>query len=102
MKNINFNPGKIVYNEFCVDFSRPFKEQLDNLLEDLLQVEFFNGYLLDLGWYPEYDEEGEFVIRVIKDQDWESPVYKKKCKDEDQLFHNLEMAIKIVRSYNNK
>ena len=36
---IDFKAGKITYNEFNIDFSKPFKTQLDCLAEDLLQVE---------------------------------------------------------------
>ena len=36
-------------DEFCIDFNVPFSEQLDALAEDVLQVEYPNNYLLDIG-----------------------------------------------------
>ncbi|MDE7424423.1 MAG: hypothetical protein K2N51_12180 [Lachnospiraceae bacterium] len=40
--------------------------------ENLVQIEYENGYLIDLGWYPEYDSHGELIVQVIKNYDWES------------------------------
>ena len=34
------------------------------LLEDLVVVELHNGIIIDAGWYPEHDPEGEYVVRV--------------------------------------
>lgn len=55
------------------------------LTEDLVQIEYENGYLIDLGWYPEYDSYGELLVQVIKNYDWESPIYKEQSRDEKQL-----------------
>lgn len=34
------------------------------LLQDLVVVRLPNGVIIDAGWYPEHDPEGEYVIRV--------------------------------------
>ena len=36
MDNVNFKSREIVYDEFHIDFSKAFSEQLDSLTEDLL------------------------------------------------------------------
>ncbi len=44
-----FKSGKIVFNEFHIDFSVDFFKQLECLLEDLLQVSYAENILLDVG-----------------------------------------------------
>ena len=34
------------------------------LLQDLVVVELPNGIVIDAGWYPEYDPNGRYVVRV--------------------------------------
>lgn len=96
MDNINFKTGKIIYNEFHIDFSKPFSEQLDNLTEDLLQVKYTEGFLLDIGWYPEYEPNGQFIIQLIKGDTWDTPRYRKCCVKEIELRKYIERAIKLV------
>lgn len=98
MENVNFKSGKIIFDEFHIDFFRPFSEQLDCLLEDLLQVKFLENCLLDVGWYPEYEEDGAFVIQVIKDQNWELPIYKKKCKEKNEFLQDIIKTIEIAEN----
>ena len=96
MKKIDFKLGKIIYDEFHIDFSKPFSEQLDSLTEDLLQVEYENGYLIDLGWYPEFDDKGKFTLQLIKNGDWRNPVYKKSFRNCKQLKKSLLCVIYIL------
>lgn len=49
-----------------------------------------------MGWYPEFDENGEFIIQIIKDYDWETPICLKKCKDVPTLIKYTEQAIEIL------
>ena len=99
MKKIVFKLGKIIYDEFHIDFSKPFSEQLDSLTEDLLQIEYENGYLIDLGWYPEFDENGKFTLQLIKNGDWRNPAYKKSFRDCKQLEKNLLYVINILEKW---
>ncbi|MFR8428794.1 MAG: hypothetical protein ACLVCH_16125 [Roseburia inulinivorans] len=80
MDKVNFKSGDIIYDEFKVDFTKRYSEQKECLLEDLLQVKYAQEYLLDVGWYPEYESEGEFIVQIIKKQNWEEPIYKKAVK----------------------
>lgn len=96
MEGMNFKLGEIIYDEFHVDFSKPLLEQLDSLTEDLLQVKYADNYLLDLGWYPEYEADGKFVVQIIKDRDWNTPKYKACCKSQEELMQILETAISLV------
>ena len=100
MEKIDLKLGKITYNEFKIDFGKPFSEQIEALTEDLVQIEYENGYLIDLGWYPEYDSYGELIVQVIKHYDWESPIYKEQSRDEKQLKKILLEAIEVVKRKN--
>jgi hypothetical protein len=40
--------------------------QPEDLTQDLVTVRLSNGFYVDLGWYPEHDSAGEFVIRVFE------------------------------------
>ena len=95
MDKVNFKSGDIIYDEFKVDFTKRYSEQKECLLEDLLQVKYAQEYLLDVGWYPEYESEGEFIVQIIKKQNWEEPIYKKSSKDEEEMIQNFKNAVEI-------
>lgn len=96
MLNIDFKSGIITYNEFHIDFKKPYYKQLDNLTEDLLQVKYRESYILDIGWYPEFDKKGQFLILLIKSENWDNPVYKKYCRKKNDLISGIRKAIKIA------
>lgn len=96
MENIDFKSGEILYDEFHVDFSKTFSEQLDSLTEDLLQVKYGKGCLLDMGWYPEYEPDGRFVVQLIKSENWDEPEYRRNCRSQEELKEILEFAINLA------
>ncbi len=96
--DVNFKGGKIVYDSFDIDFTIPVEEQIYELQEDLLQVQYNNSFILDLGWYPELNPDGYFKISVIKDSDWLVPLYQKET-DLKKLKQELQEAILFITSY---
>lgn len=88
--------GEILYNDLYLDEELPLFKQLDNLKEDLLQVSFYNKYLIDIGWYPEFDQNGQFKISAIKEYDWDNPIYISICKTIEDLKKEFEHCIKII------
>lgn len=61
--------GKKVYWDMdLIDHSISLTEQLEHLKEDLAQVLYKNDIILDLGWYPEFTSQGEFIIFGIKSE----------------------------------
>ncbi|NBI28156.1 hypothetical protein [Chengkuizengella marina] len=93
---INFQSGNIVYNDFQIDPKLPLKKQIDNLKEDMFQVEFLNKYLIDIGWYPCTDINGMFIIYIIKEYNWEEPLYKENCRSIEELKQHLVTCIDII------
>lgn len=95
--NIDFSikKGNIVFNDFSLKKDIPLDKQVDTLKEDMLQVEFPNGYILDVGWRPSFDVNGRFYIYLIKDFDWENHIYSGNASD----IYSLETE--IVQAINN-
>ena len=95
---IDVSPGHVTYDELLLDDSRPLSEQLDNLKEDLLQIQFPDGYLVDVGWYPEFAHEGAFTVLVTQDADWSSPAWERHCSSIAELREALTASVRYVRS----
>lgn len=88
--------GTVKYNEMHIDFDKPFEHQLENLTEDLIQVEYSGGYTLDIGWYPELKADGKIVVQMIRDYNWDTPIYKEECHDLQSLVAKIETAERII------
>lgn len=82
-----------MFNAFSLKKEITLGEQLHELREDMLQVEFPDGYILDVGWRPSFDVNGKFYIYLIKGFDWELPVYSESAKDIDSLELKVNRAI---------
>lgn len=64
----------------------PFSKQIYEYKEDLLQVKNNkSGLLLDVGWLPELSSLGAFKVVVIKNHDWEKPLFKTRVRSIDSL-----------------
>lgn len=93
--NIDFltKKGEIVFNELSLEQNISLDKQQDSLKEDMLQVEFPGGYILDVGWRPSFDINGRFYIYLIKDFDWDAPVYNGNAGDIDSLVFEINQAL---------
>ena len=49
-----------------------------------------------MGWYPEFDLNGEFIVQLIKNGNWEKPVYIIKTKNCSDLNNALLDVMEIV------
>lgn len=81
-----FGVGKIVYNEFDRGIIENFTPDSDLLSEDMLQVQYPNEILLDIGWH--FGLKG-FLITTVENLSWENPIEKRLCKDMNSLERNL-------------
>lgn len=73
MISLDFLQGKITYDELSMLQDSGIEHQAHNLKEDMLQVEYPDGFLIDVGWYPSFDAKGHFQIKVVKDYEWDYP-----------------------------
>ena len=93
---LNIDDGKITYNDFDIDENRQFYDQEYSYKQDILQIEFGERYVLDVGWYPEFDPKGYFLVRAIEDYDWLKPLLAKKCRSLKELKKAIEETANIL------
>ena len=75
---IDFDTGKVIF----LDATRK---------EDMLQVEYPNCFLLDMGWYQD-----RYIISVIHNFDWANPVQQYETTETNQLPKLLTAAVGLV------
>ena len=75
---IDFDTGKVIF----LDATRK---------EDMLQVEYPNCFLLDMGWYLD-----RYIISVIHNFDWANPVQQYETTETNQLPKLLTEAVRLV------
>ena len=68
-----FKVRRVLYDELSSVTDGTAALAWDSLKEDMLQVEYPENILLDVGWYPSFDPEGTFQVRVVKDFQWDVP-----------------------------
>lgn len=97
LDEIDFSPGKIIYLEFNFDKNKTVSEQIFEFKEDICQIEYDNGYLIDIGYYPEFSIDGNFKVYLIKDLDWENPIIEKAAASIDDLIIEVSEIVSYVR-----
>lgn len=75
---MDFGTGKVIF----LDATRK---------EDMLQVEYPNCFLLDMGWYQD-----RYIISVIHNFDWANPVQQYETTETNQLPKLLTEAVRLV------
>lgn len=94
-KEYNFSPGIVIFNNYDIGVDDELNNDNINLTEDMLQVEFDNELLLDVGWYPGIEK---FIVYVIKYCDWEHPILKIQSNSYNDLKASLDQAMNLIRS----
>ena len=75
---VDFGTGKVAFLD-------------DTQKEDMLQVEYPNSFLLDMGWY-----QNRYIISVIQNFDWTHPVQQYETAERNQLPTLLTEAVRFV------
>jgi len=94
---LKFAGGTITHDDLSLLQEGALSEQVDLLKEDMLQVEFAGGFLLDVGWYPEFDAAGGFRINVIRNYDWNRPVVALTAHETAELLEKLDIAQNAIK-----
>lgn len=83
---------KIEFNDFTeYDMAVHGKHDSFELHEDLLQLMNEKANLvIDLGWYPSYDVNGNYLLLFIKGYDWDSPLEKVITKSKNEIIACIE------------
>ncbi|MBD8164582.1 hypothetical protein [Erwinia persicina] len=78
----------------AIDFSQGIESQIMVLDEDLLQLSFKSGVIVDVGWYPAFEANGEFIINRIAHGCWDAPESKYSVGwDKNELISKIRTAI---------
>lgn len=98
LSTVDIFPAQVLFDDFHIvqDFS--LKAQEDNLKEDLLQIAFSEALIIDLGWRPELDCTGQFYVSIIKNNDWNSPLFIKSASDTQLLLNIFKEAVALCKS----
>lgn len=96
-EKIQFESGKVVYDDMKINPNKSLESQVDNLKEDLLQVNYDDKFIVDIGWFPSFSQDGHFRVVVIENFNWERPIFQKTCRTPVELKDCFEEAINIVR-----
>ena len=99
VSEVDWRDGQITsWSMDTVDLARGFEAQVDELTEDLAQVSYPSGKIIDVGWYPSMSEEGAFVVTVVSNEDWESPISRVRCASAFELLQAIDDAIIVASS----
>ncbi|MBX9830707.1 hypothetical protein K2X40_02035 [Candidatus Babeliales bacterium] len=101
-KKLDFSPGQVTYDDFDINPDIAFEEQQYSLDEDLFQVSYGEEYTIDIGWSPSSDPEGNFVVRIIKNYDWDTPLYQKQTNNFEVLDESVAECAKMVKNLLNE
>ena len=83
---------KIEYNNFTeYDIDIHGLNDLFELNEDLLQLHNEKANLIiDLGWYPSHDINGEYLLLLVKDEKWNHPLERITSKSKKEITDCIE------------
>lgn len=73
---LELGDARITYDTLSpLDLAQPVAAIVDDLGEDLLQIACTNGDIVDVGWYPAWNEAGRLRVVTVRGQDWEAPIF---------------------------
>lgn len=92
---LELGDSRIVYDSLStLDLARPPAAIVDDLGEDLLQIACANGDIVDVGWYPAWNEQGRLRVVTVRGQDWEKPLFSAQpATDPPALLAALRAAL---------
>ena len=95
---INWCSGDVTFWDLdFLDADIPLPEQLDDLKEDLAQAHY-GGFILDIGWFPSFSEQGTFVVRVVHESDWETPLFLEKPATLSDMLESVGRAVQAAET----
>ena len=75
----------------------PDEDVWELFLQDLLQLKHKrHNVLIDLGWTPEADPNGSYDLTVLKNQDWDNPLFHYESKNKDDVVDKINFWLSRV------
>ena len=92
---LELGEARITYDSLSpLDLAQPVAAIVDDLGEDLLQIVCANGDIVDVGWYPAWNEQGRLRVVTVRGQDWEAPIFSAQPEfDSRSLLAALRAAL---------
>jgi len=95
---IDWRSGDVTFWDLdFLDAGIPLPEQLDDLKEDLAQAHY-GGFVLDIGWFPSFSEQGTFVVRVVHESDWEAALFLEKPATLSDMLESVGRAVQAAET----
>jgi hypothetical protein len=67
--------------------------------QDVLQLRHRTaGLLLDVGWYPDEDPAGQFMLLLVADEAWERPLLRRSSRSLPALLDQIEEVCEAAAS----
>lgn len=80
------------YND--IDFKGGEVTYIEPLGEDMLEVRYKDGYMIDVGYI---ERKKTYHVTVVKDDDWTNPLKEYKAKTAFRTRQNIIKAIDLVQ-----
>lgn len=97
--DVNWKSGEVLsWDLDDLDLTKSIDSQIELLKEDLILVQFRNSITLGLGWLPEFNPQGRFVLDVVKSENWENPIKKIEFRNLADFICNLKKAIEVAEN----
>lgn len=99
--HIQLNGWEVVKDDF-INPSISLQEQADFLCDDMFQIiKNTPNYsiIIDIGWYGETTPlDGMFILYVVKDYDWDLPIFKYSSNNPSHIISMLKEITKLIIS----
>lgn len=99
LDKLELRDGIVTYDgiSWLDDDENEFINNKDKLTEDLLQISFFDEkYIVDVGWYPEFDENGQFTVLLIHNHDGQQSLHLEKVETIKYLLNSINKSIYMI------
>ena len=96
----DFNYGnniKSKYIDFPLDINLELYKQSSLLKEDLIQIHYTNGYILDVGYYPKFDFKNGLFKIVVSKKRYDNKIISYSANDINTLIKNINLAIQVIQ-----
>ena len=63
------------------------------LVEDLLRLSWYQSgttLIIDLGWYPDGNVGGNYILQMVKDGNWTLPLTEVATKSKEDVIKHIE------------
>lgn len=96
-EEFNWRSGTVVHWDMDdLDLNRPVHDQSRIVDEDLAQVVYPSGRILDIGWYGRPGRVLVLVVSGRTPEDWDRPTFRRSCGSIATLQKAVVAAIEVA------